>query len=189
MSESTPERHPELTRRDLMAAGLAAGLVGGSLVAPQANANEADDPATAHAQDRGQGQTASNPLAGRWRYQSYQKDTLEKFVEGELEIENAPLGVFTGRLSIKEPTSVEMLALNGQITLGNPFTVHFRGVGTTPGAKTWETEYEGYIAHRWVRGVENTEDSLVGTWIRVKDIDATHKAGYVALWVAIRQKT
>lgn len=120
-------------------------------------------------------------LVGKWHYRSIKKDSVDFWVDGELDIVESAPGTLKGTLSVEG----EKMELKGTIVPGDLSTVRFRGEGITPGAKDWVMEYTGYLLPFWAQGKINTQAALSGTLVRAKERPG-YPAGYVALWVAVK---
>jgi FtsP/CotA-like multicopper oxidase with cupredoxin domain/peroxiredoxin len=136
----------------------------------------------------------SGTLLGQWTYRSFINDSdlglpfndLE-FGRGVLHITSVQNGKLTGKFDFGEDGSGSRyeLAVKGAATYGNPPTLRFQGTGSTPPAKDWVYDYQGYLILDWPHGV-NQRAAIVGTVIRSQPHGAA-KAGVVASFVAVRQ--
>ena len=106
-------------------------------------------------------------LVGKWTYRSLINDPdlatdfdkLE-FGRGNIEIDEAPMGVFKGRIY----DTVWALELNGSIGYGTPWAVRFEGKGNV-GGELWIYDYIGYVVPPWPNGVDQ-RPAIVGSVIR-----------------------
>jgi hypothetical protein len=133
-------------------------------------------------------------LLGTWTYRSFLSnpdvnanfDSLE-FGRGNIEIREAPLQIFNGR--IYGPGW--QLELSGSINYGNPFYLRFQGRGVVGGAE-WIYDYKGYYVPNWVNGIDQ-RPSITGSIVRTiphptgPNGKSTAPAGVVAQWVAVKQ--
>jgi hypothetical protein len=126
-------------------------------------------------------------LAGIWTYRSFRNSSdlsdpfndLE-FGRAHLEIEEAPLGVLTGRIF---DTGWE-LKLSGYVTYGTPFSVRFQGKGTV-GGEEWLYDYIGYLSPPWPNGIEQ-RPALAGSIVRtIPHSKGKSPAGVVCSWYAV----
>lgn len=129
-------------------------------------------------------------LAGLWTYRSLLNDPdvatafndLE-FGRGHIEIENAPMGIFKGR--IYGPGWE--LRLNGSIEYGNPCSVRFQGRGVVSGEE-WVYDYVGYLSPPWPAG-NAQRPALAGSIIRTvphaSGAGGVAPAGVVCSWYAV----
>jgi hypothetical protein len=114
---------------------------------------------------------AQNPnigsLAGIWTYRSLLNDPdlatgfdqLE-FGRGNIAIEDAPMGVFKGRIY----DTGWALELNGAIGYGTPWSVRFQGKGIV-GGEQWIYDYTGWVVPPWPNGVDQ-RPAIVGSIVR-----------------------
>lgn len=133
-------------------------------------------------------ETAS--LAGTWTYRSLLNEPdlstafndLE-FGRGNIEIQDAPMGVFKGR--IYGPGW--QLQLNGSINYGNPYTLRFQGRGLV-GGEEWVYDYLGYFSPPWPNGIDQ-RPTLAGTIVRTMPHSSGKggiaPAGVVCTWYAV----
>jgi len=129
-------------------------------------------------------------LVGVWTYRSLLNDPdvatafndLE-FGRGHIEIEDAPMGVFKGR--IYGPGWE--LRLNGSINFGNPYTVRFQGRGVVSGEE-WIYDYIGYLSLPWPNGIAQRPalaGSIVRTIPHASGSGGVSPAGVVCSWYAV----
>lgn len=140
---------------------------------------------------------AQNPnignLVGIWTYRSLLNDPdlatafdqLE-FGRGNISIEDAPMGVFKGRIY----GTGWALDLNGAIGHGTPWTVRFQGTGVV-GGEQWIYDYTGFVVPPWPNGVDQ-RPAIVGSVIRTiphsgGGAGTVAPAGVVASFYAVRQ--
>ena len=106
-------------------------------------------------------------LVGTWTYRSLVNDpdvstdfnNLE-FGRGNISVEDAPMGVFKGRIYGPGWS----LDLNGAIGYGTPWSVRFQGKGVVDGEE-WIYDYTGYVVPPWPNGVDQ-RPAIVGSVIR-----------------------
>ena len=135
---------------------------------------------------------AQNPnigsLTGTWIYRSLHNDPnlatgfdMLEFGRANISIEDAPMGVFKGRIY---GTGWE-LQLNGAIGYGTPWSVRFQGTGTV-GGEPWIYDYSGYVVPPWPNGVDQ-RPAIVGSVIRtIAHSGGQAPAGVVASFYAVR---
>jgi hypothetical protein len=114
---------------------------------------------------------AQNPnigtLAGLWTYRSLLNDPdlatafdqLE-FGRGNILVEDAPMGVFKGRIY----DTGWALELAGAIGYGTPWSVRFQGKGIV-GGEQWIYDYTGWVVPPWPNG-EDQRPAIVGSIVR-----------------------
>lgn len=131
-------------------------------------------------------------LVGTWTYRSFINDpdgstpfnNLE-FGEGNIQVNEAPMGVFKGR--IYGPGW--QLELNGSINYGYPYVARFQGRGVVGGAE-WIYDYLGFVAPPWPNGIDQ-RPAIVGTIVRTIPHPGGNggvaPAGVVCSWIAVRQ--
>ncbi len=113
-------------------------------------------------------------LVGLWTYRSLLNDpdlqtafNQLEFGRGNISIEDAPMGVFKGRIFGPSWS----LDLNGAIGYGTPWSVRFQGTGVV-GGQQWIYDYTGYVVPPWPNGI-NQRPAIVGSVIRT----IPHSAG------------
>jgi hypothetical protein len=130
-------------------------------------------------------------LVGTWTYRSFLNDpdlstpyNQYLFGSGYITIEDAPMGVFKGKIG----DTGWSLELNGSINYGDPYNLRFRGTGIV-GGEEWIYSYVGHVIAPWNNGV-NQVPAIVGSVIR----DIPHSsgvpggvapAGVTASWIAV----
>jgi len=132
-------------------------------------------------------------LVGQWSYRSLLNDpdlstafnNLE-FGRGTITIDDAPMGVFCGRIFGPGWS----LTLNGAIGYGTPWSVRFQGRGVVSGEE-WIYDYSAYVIPPWPNGVEQ-RPAIVGSIIRTIPHSAggpgtVSPAGVVCSFYAVRQ--
>lgn len=140
---------------------------------------------------------AQNPnigsLVGIWTYRSLVNDPdlatdfrQLQFGKGNIRIDEAPMGVFKGRIY----DTGWALDLNGAIGYGMPWTVRFQGKGNV-GGDEWIYDYTGFVVPPWPNGVEQ-RPAIVGSVIRTIPHSGggpgtVAPAGVVASFYAVRQ--
>ena len=140
---------------------------------------------------------AQNPnigsLVGIWSYRSLLNDpdlttafNQLQFGKGNIRIDEAPMGVFQGRLY----DTGWALDLAGAIGYGMPWTVRFQGKGNV-GGEEWIYDYTGFVVPPWPNGVEQ-RPAIVGSVIRTIPHSGggpgtVAPAGVVASFYAVRQ--
>jgi hypothetical protein len=132
-------------------------------------------------------------LVGLWTYRSLINDPdlatdfgQLQFGKGNVRIDEAPMGVFKGRIY----DTGWALDLNGAIGYGMPWTVRFQGTGTV-GGEQWIYDYTGFVVPPWPNGVEQ-RPAIVGSVIRTLPHSGggpgtVAPAGVVASFYAVRQ--
>jgi len=147
-------------------------------------------PASSHASRDNESQQQAATFAGTWTYRGFLSnpdinvgfDKLE-FASATLIIDQAPQGVLRGRLTFDS----DFLALKGNVSYGNPFTMRFQGRGATPATQGWIYDYLGFLVPGWPDGVEQ-RPAIVGSVIRTAPhSDGKAKAGVVASFVAVKR--
>jgi hypothetical protein len=131
-------------------------------------------------------------LVGTWTYRSLLNDPdvstgfdkLE-FGRGNITVEDAPMGVFKGRIGGPGWS----LDLNGAIGYGSPWSVRFQGKGVVDGEQ-WIYDYTGYVVPPWPNGVDQ-RPAIVGSVIRTIPHSGggpgtVAPAGVVASFYAVR---
>jgi hypothetical protein len=132
-------------------------------------------------------------LTGVWTYRSFfndpnlateYKDYL--FGSGYITIDEAPMGVFRGRIG----DTGWSLDLNGSTNYGYPNVVRFQGKGIV-GGEEWIYDYLGFVVPAWPNGI-NQVPAIVGTIVRtIPHTGSTPKsvapAGVTASWIAVWQ--
>jgi hypothetical protein len=132
-----------------------------------------------------------SPLSGTWTYRSFlnnpdHEDDINQllFGEGDLIVEQAPMGAFAGRLELG---SDYQLDLRGFSSYGLPFIVRFQGIGRAgSGAEGWIYDYMGFVVPEWPNGVDQ-RPAMVGSTVRTVPHDGA-PAGSVASWIAVKQE-
>jgi hypothetical protein len=132
-------------------------------------------------------------LVGLWTYRSLLNDPdlatafdqLE-FGRGNISIDDAPMGVFKGRIY----DTGWSLDLNGAIGYGMPWTVRFQGKGTV-GGEQWIYDYTGFVVPPWPNGIDQ-RPAIVGSVIRTiphsgGGAGTVAPAGVVCSFYAVRQ--
>jgi hypothetical protein len=143
-----------------------------------------------HQRERRSMATILSPLSGTWTYRSFRNDPDHEndinrllYGEGDLIVEEAPMGAFAGRLMLG---SDYQLDLRGFASYGLPFTVRFQGVGTAGSkAEGWIYDYMAFVVPDWPNGVDQIP-AMVGSNIRTVPHDGS-PAGLVASWIALKQ--
>jgi hypothetical protein len=131
-------------------------------------------------------------LVGLWSYRSLINDPdlstpfdqLE-FGRGTIAIEDAPMGVFAGRIYGPGWS----LTLNGSIGYGTPWAVRFQGRGLV-GGEEWIYDYIGYVVPPWPNGVDQ-RPAISGSVIRTiphsgGSPGTVNPAGVVCSFYAVR---
>lgn len=133
---------------------------------------------------------SQNPFVGTWTYRSFRNEpTLYedwnqlKFGDGELVIDDTPIGQMSGHLTFLPDYSFR---LQGYCTLGNPFTIRFQGVGDARDSDGQKYDYLGYLSPLWPNGVDQRL-AIVGTIVRTRRPDNPTLEGYVASWIAVQR--
>lgn len=140
-----------------------------------------------------------NPFAGTWTYRSFRSnpepvdDDIDKlrallFGEGEMNVEDAPEGVFIGHLNFGPDFLMELRGSVSSPRADDTFQCRFQGVGITgTKAEGWVYDYLGYLIPMWPNGVDQ-RPAFVGSVIRtVEHSGGAAKAGYVACFIAVRR--
>ncbi|OGQ51786.1 MAG: hypothetical protein A3J24_12635 [Deltaproteobacteria bacterium RIFCSPLOWO2_02_FULL_53_8] len=129
-------------------------------------------------------------FAGTWTYRSLLNDpdvsvafdNLE-FGRGNIDIQDAPFGVFKGR--IYGPGWE--LQLSGAINFGTPNVLRFQGRGVV-GGEEWIYDYTGYYVPAWPNGIDQ-RPAIVGSIVRTiahsSGASGTAPAGVVCSWYAV----
>ena len=128
-----------------------------------------------------------NPFDGRWTYRSFRNDpdpgasfNSLRFGQGTLELSSNDVGEISGTLG-GDGWSLE---LQGNYSLGNPFTVRFQGRGEI-NDEPWVYDYLGYRVPVWPNGIAQ-RNAIAGTIVRtVTHSNGSSPAGYVASWLAV----
>jgi len=133
-------------------------------------------------------------LTGVWTYRSFLNDpnlaTQYKdylFGSGYITIDDAPMGVFRGRIG----DTGWSLELNGSINYGYPYAVRFQGKGIVNGEE-WIYDYLGFVIPPWPNGV-NQVPAMVGSIVRTIPHSGSapktvSPAGVTASWIAVWNK-
>ena len=133
-------------------------------------------------------------LTGVWTYRSFHNDpnlsTAYKdylFGSGYITIDDAPMGVFRGRIG----DTGWLLECNGSINYGYPWVVRFQGRGIINGEE-WIYDYLGFVIPPWPNGV-NQVPAITGTIVRtIPHSGSAPKtvapAGVTASWIAVWNK-
>jgi len=129
-----------------------------------------------------------NPFVGSWHYRSLHNIPGDEndwnklhFGEAAIVINQTEFGQIAGTLG-GEGWS---LNIKGQTTFGNPYQIRFQGTGIVD-SELWIYDYEGFLAPRWVNGVNQTS-SIIGTIVRTKEhSQGKSPAGYTASWYAVK---
>ena len=131
-------------------------------------------------------------LVGTWTYRSLLNDpdvstafNQLEFGRGNISIEDAPMGVFKGRIYGPGWS----LDLNGSIGYGTPWAVRFQGKGIV-GGEEWIYDYIGYVVPPWPNGVAQ-RPAIVGSIVRTiphsgGQPGTVSPAGVVASFYAVR---
>jgi hypothetical protein len=135
--------------------------------------------------------STSSPLSGTWTYRSFRNDPDHEddlnqilFGEGDLIVEEAPMGAFAGRLSFGADLQLD---LRGFASYGYPFTLRFQGVGRAGSqAEGWIYDYMAFVVPDWPNGVDQRA-AMVGSTIRTVPHDGA-PAGLVTSWIAVKQE-
>jgi hypothetical protein len=135
-------------------------------------------------------QSVLAPLLGSWTYRSFVNDPTPgipfnnlQFGEGELIVEAADPGSFSGRL-VFSPTA--SMRLTGASSYGNPFAVRFQGRGDSPGIEDFVYDYVGYLVPVWPNGVDQ-RPAIVGSIVRTEPHSGGAEPGFVASWIAVKR--
>jgi hypothetical protein len=131
-------------------------------------------------------------LKGKWTYRSFLNDpdlstqfNDIEFGRGTITIDDAPMGVFQGRIGGPGWS----LALNGSINYGDPYSVRFQGKGVV-GGEEWIYDYIGYAIKPWPNG-NNQVPAMTGSIVRTiphsSGSGGTSPAGVVCSWIAVWQ--
>jgi len=130
-------------------------------------------------------------LTGVWTYRSFHNDpdlntAYDKYLfgSGYLTIDDAPAGVFRGKLG----DTGFLLACNGSTSYGYPGVVRFQGKGIVNGEE-WIYDYLGFVVPAWPNG-ENQVPAIVGTIVRTIPHSGSapgtvSPAGVTASWIAV----
>ena len=130
-------------------------------------------------------------LTGVWTYRSFVNDpdlstpyANYLFGSGYITIDDAPMGVFHGRIG----DTGWALNLNGSINYGYPYVVRFQGKGVV-GGEEWIYDYLGFLIPAWPNGVDQVP-AIVGTVVRTIPHSGAAPttvapAGVTASWIAV----
>jgi hypothetical protein len=141
--------------------------------------------------------TQPNDIVGSWHYRSFinnpqHVDDLNSllFGEGELTLDESPLGILAGAGDFADGNTVKF---SGSVVHGTLISLRFQGAGTGAPNKDWLYDYFGVLVPMWPNGVVQLGQvpCIVGSVVRSaphsNGSGGTAPAGRVASFVAVKK--